>query len=481
MKTPIFFLLIINFFAIHAASMEETSKVLELFTTTGVVVRTPSIANGFGAEKKISSYNPEKSLDYEYNQALQSNDGVSASFLIKDIPLDAYTGNTFFLIYDPSKLNVLLATYIDGSTHGPAKDNLILDGNCSRLRGTGKKDYSKYKSCAANTVEGIKTKVEKNNQVRLGLLVDKGKCPTCKAFKGFTSFGHTELMVRLKDNCSIEEALIGIGIHSYVNFVPQEVKEYFFVDKKLPFYLYDPMTGFSKIPEEYLNDETEYLDKIKDQFFRKSKLQNWNFDADKEIIKPLNDRESSIRWDALNTLLFSFQIDHIEDIQKLYDLNILSYIKSNQLKEFNIKNKIFMNMLIRPYLINLMSAVLFDESLDIVKKIEHESIALIALKILFSSKFENIELFKQEDERGFSLFCFETPIKYGSDGLMLKVKVFFEDDGKVKIHGFLNDIAFAYHSQEINIFPDGFLGDEGALNFLNTIYAKKLAVETCPK
>jgi len=140
-----------------------------------------------------------------------------------------------------------------------------------------------------------------------------------------------------------------------------------------------------------------------------------------------------------------------------------------------------MNMLIRPHVINLMSAVLFDESLDIVKKIEHESIALIALKILFSSKFENIELFKQEDERGFSLFSFETTIEYGSESLTLKAKVFFEEDGQVKIHGFLNNIAFAYHSQEINYFSAGFLGDKGALNFLNTIYAKKLAVETCPK
>ncbi|NNM59566.1 MAG: hypothetical protein HKM04_07090 [Legionellales bacterium] len=416
---------------------------------------------------------------YEFSQALNNENGVSASFLIQDVPLRPYLGNNFFFIYDPNQLEVLLASTTDASTTDSLSCNLSIDQKGKPIVvGNGTKDYNRYKNPVIGTTEGIKAKVIRMEQKRRGIIPAKNI-----AYLGWASFAHTELLVKIKDGCKPEDAIIGIGMYTagYCNSLIDTLREWR-QDKKLNLYVYDPIEKFSKVEEACVNNPRQFcLDKVSalSSFFTLSVEKKFK-NCYQASISPKGISELDVaRFSALKLIYLSIYIEQESlsdfDLAKLVDnLNDICFYA-----DYNDNFARFMP---------LSQQILQAETITSLKAIEHQAMALIFLCYLFNKKGKLVKKFSEKreeinhftsiaidtfhDDNGMQQFSFEKSFSYQEQTIILSARTAMQD-GLVKIVGELNGYPYEHRGDLITLFPSSFLGDLGLIHLLSELHAQK--------
>lgn len=446
-------------------------KAMTLFENKGIIVRTLSKYNVF---RIFDSYNFKESFIYETTVALNDKRGKSASFLVKDVPLRAYSGNDFFLIYDPEKLDVLMATTTDASVHGSLENSLGFDDKGKPIAtGNSSTDYARYKTDREKTTDGIEAKVLRMEKKRQGLTQTNKK----NYYRGMDSFGHTELLIKLKEGGNPREAIIGIGVHKkslarlLINGTFKDFQSWLPELEPLEFYSYDPSEGLKNIPLETINS----LEKIYEPI-QNSLPDCFCAERRGDYVKVTKGNETPLtlsKWSALALISSSLKY-HITDLHCFFARNELQ-INCNRQElvidptEYELDNLI-------PYLQQLKDATTTEQ----VLRIELKTLSFIYLRWLFNTQGEEkyktyvgrynervnnlseINFQQAVDDRGISQFYFESQIFLRGQKADLIVNVAMIN-GKVKLFGSVNNIEYEYKSSDILYHSLGFSGDGGAI------------------
>ena len=446
----------------------EPDRVLALFKEQGVVVRTPSDCNPLRIRERHAE---GKRIRYERYEALLDQRGKSACLLMPGVPLSPYFGASYFLIYDHHQLDIMFAVTTDASIVESAEIEMDTTKTPPKPRHRGYwTDYSRHikkdSGAAPRTIDGIADKMRRLNVKRL-------TAPSSQYF-GFSRLGHTELLIKIKPHVPPESAIIGVGIYKKylshdsalreINGVRAELVDT--EGRPLPFYQYDPDYGLTPLDVTLLTPHESMPPLL-------------------ESLSQKQDELTDARQRCFNTARFAYQ--EFSDSNPLYLItieNIPCNFKKIQPEEIEEIREI------PPKMLTVISSLRDATTEEQIELIEYNALAFIYLLWLFNRQgasqssygltsykpINNLSSFELQREQDVTSllprYRFHFSGEYGGKKIQMDTTVAMIS-GIVTLHGTIAGYPFCFQSNDVVKNQAGFLGDKGALLFLEEINIKQ--------
>jgi len=493
--------------------IKEQDPIINLYNTTGLITRTLGNTESNSLTEK---YQGEDSVRYEFNNEYYNK---SASWLGNDISILPYGNNGFFLIYDPEKVMIKLATITDAHTskenprlkkQGPFK---IYKGLHSRPQVDYSKNCEQFFPYEAGTTEGIK--------LALSLLEDQRKGKHAEfnitdiqnklSRKGFSMLQHCELLINNKDESKPKDAIVAIGIdsmsldnYSYIKQLPL-FKKWVSAEKKLNFYLYDVVDGLKRLPEDFIDNPIGFIKQDLFVLFKELEIDLEKIIGEEGLIGLVFDKNKvpSVLKKLLNAMVMEQCNKSSSNAKELFVALGMSVSLSDDELSYKIELK-QINQL-RKYLRQLVE---YKKDITELTKMGLDYKLKNHLRDLFNSKYymkfygnglppnpahkkfdntdnslneiKEIKRIKVNEDDPFYTYSFFTTISIGEYERDIKVVITMENDRPVAIVH-IDEFKYVIDSREIYLDDYGMAGCPGIYNRIEDEYFNRKIPELFKK